>query len=130
MARPIPSIHPRDLTHFDEIKPRASKSLVNLAIDTIKDKSSKNLVLGTVTGWATGASFVRVGKIAAFGLGGGVLLLHFATELGYIQVNWERIREAAAESQACVECFLQFVKKNSCFTVGFIGGFCFGVASS
>lgn len=73
---------------------------------------------------------IRVGKIAAFGLGGSVLILHFASEGGYVNVNWERIRETARRSQEWMEKGLAFLMRNSCFSVGFVGGFFFGVAST
>ncbi|KAJ8710918.1 hypothetical protein PYW08_009433 [Mythimna loreyi] len=110
--------------------PRKTPSIFDVTIDGLKSNTSKNLILGTITGWVSGISLVRVGKIAAFGLGGGIIFLHFAAEFGYINVNWEKVKETAEESQEWMERFLQFVRKNSCFSVGFLGGFFFGVAST
>lgn len=110
--------------------PKKIPSFVDVAIDGIKSNTSKNLILGTFAGWISGISVVRISKIAAFGLGGGIILLHFATEFGYINVNWEKVKEAAEESQEWMETLLRFVRKNSCFSVGFLGGFFFGVAST
>ncbi|XP_028166886.1 FUN14 domain-containing protein 1-like [Ostrinia furnacalis] len=131
MARPIPDINLRDISKQEDIKPRESRSYFDLTLDRItNNRSSRNLVFGTLSGWVAGVSVIRVGKVAAFGLGGGVILLHFASELGYINVNWDRVREAAGQSQAWVDRVMQFVKKNSCFSVGFVGGFFFGIAST
>lgn len=107
-----------------------NKSFVDITIDKITTKSSKDLLLGTFTGWIAGMSLVKVGKIAAFGLGGGIILLHFASEGGYISINWDRVREAAKQSQFFIDTTVRFVKKNSYYSVGVIGGFFFGVASS
>lgn len=46
---------------------------------------------------------------------------------GYVNVNWDRVKEAAAQSQAWAERTVNYVKANSCFSVGFLGGFFFGV---
>ncbi|XP_028041308.1 FUN14 domain-containing protein 1A-like [Bombyx mandarina] len=129
MARPIPNLH--DISRLnEEIKPKDSKTVLDLVIDNVRSKSSKDLVFGTLTGWMTGIMVVKVGKVAAFGLGGSVLLLHIACEYGYICVNWERIRESAGSSHVWLEKLIKFVKKNSCFSVGMLGGFFFGVAST
>ena len=112
------------------VTPRKTPSILDATIDGIKSNTSKNLILGTFAGWVSGVSIVRVGRVAAFGLGGGILLLHFAAEFGFINVNWEKVKETASESQEWVETLLRFVRRNSCFSVGFLGGFFFGVAST
>lgn len=107
-----------------------NKSFLDITIDKITTKSSKDLILGTFTGWIAGMSLVKVGKIAAFGLGGGIILLHFASEGGYISINWNRVKEAANQSQVFIDTTVRFIKKNSYYSVGVLGGFFFGVASS
>ncbi|CAK1591409.1 unnamed protein product [Parnassius mnemosyne] len=130
MAKPIPDINLSELSKY-AAKPKEESSIFEVAVNKInKCSSSKNLLVGTFSGWVTGVGVSKVGKVAAFGLGGGVILLHFACEFGYIHVNWEKIREGVANSQELMEKFLRFVKRNSCLSVGFIGGFFFGVAST
>lgn len=82
MARPIPKHIEKDIVTITEgeFPPKRPKSIIDLTIDGIRNQSTKNLVFGTVTGWLTGVTIIKVGRIAAFGLGGGVLILHFATE--------------------------------------------------
>ncbi|KAJ0171594.1 hypothetical protein K1T71_013144 [Dendrolimus kikuchii] len=128
MARPIPEIH-RDLTKLIENEVKKTKSLYDITVDRIRHKSSKHLLIGTISGWVSGVFVVKADIIISFGLGGGILLLHFASEYGYINVNWERVREAANQSQAMFEKLLNLIKNNSCYSVGFLGGFFFGVAS-
>lgn len=36
---------------------------------------------------------MKLGKVAAVGLGGGVILLHIASQKGYIDINWEKINK-------------------------------------
>lgn len=132
MARPVVSSEIQNFPNQGDgiVTPRKTPSFLDVTIDGIKSNTTKNLLLGTFTGWVSGVSIVRVGRIAAFGLGGGIILLHFAAEFGYIYVNWEKVKEAAGDCQAWMEKFLQFVRRNSCFSVGFLGGFFFGVAST
>ncbi|CAH2057467.1 unnamed protein product, partial [Iphiclides podalirius] len=124
MAKPIPDL---DLSELSKYAPkRKEESVFDVTVNNIsKRSSSSRLLLGTLGGWVTGVGVSRVGKVAAFGLGGGVILLHFACELGYVHVNWDKVREGVGRSQELMEQFVRFVKKNSCLSVGFIGGFFF-----
>lgn len=126
MAKPIPDLDLRNLSKRDEIEKEES------IYEGVRDspKNSINLILGTFAGWVVGLGVAKIGKTAAFGLGGGILLLHLATELGYIHVNWDKVREALGRSQEVIEKVIRFVKKNSGASVGFAGGFFFGVASA
>lgn len=36
---------------------------------------------------------MKIGKVAAVGLGGGVILLHIASQKGYIDINWDKINK-------------------------------------
>lgn len=129
MAKPIPELNLSELSKFAP-KPKED-SIFEVTVNNItKRSSSTRLLVGTAGGWVTGVGVSRVGKVAAFGLGGGIILLHFACELGYIHVNWEKVRDGVGRSQDLIEKVLRFVKKNSCLSVGFIGGFFFGVAST
>ncbi|XP_046973685.1 FUN14 domain-containing protein 1-like [Vanessa cardui] len=130
MAKPIPEIDLRNISKKDEIKCKEDKTFYDETIDKISKYNNKELILGTFGGWIAGVGVAKVGKIAAFGLGGGIILLHFATEIGYINVNWERVSEGVGYCQDLIDKLLRFVKKNGCFSVGFIGGFFFGVASA
>lgn len=130
MAKPIPDIDLRNISRRDELKDKEEKTFYDETVEKLSKYNSKDLILGTFGGWFAGLGVARVGKVAAFGLGGSVILLHFATELGYINVNWERIREGLGRSQDIIDKLLRFVKNNSSFSVGFVGGFFFGVASA
>ncbi|CAB3244917.1 unnamed protein product [Arctia plantaginis] len=134
MARPIPETPDLDLRKkskrdVEVYSNESNKSIFDIS-DRFSNNTGKNFVIGTFSGWMAGMSVVKIGRIAAFGLGGSVILLHFASELGYINVNWERIKESAGQSQAWLDWLFRFVKQNSCYSVGFVGGFCFGIAST
>ncbi|XP_053617893.1 FUN14 domain-containing protein 2-like isoform X1 [Plodia interpunctella] len=119
-----------DLRRGDEERSVHRKNLFDKSVDCLSNGTTRHLGIGTLTGWFTGVTVVKVGRIAAFGLGGGILLLHFATELGYLTVNWDRVRETSSNCQALVEKIVTFARNHSGYTVGFIGGFFFGVAST
>lgn len=36
---------------------------------------------------------MKIGKVAAVGLGGSVILLHIASQKGYIDINWDKINK-------------------------------------
>ncbi|CAH3941665.1 unnamed protein product [Pieris brassicae] len=127
MAKPIPADF--DLRHLSrDVKPE--DNFFDKTLNNFSKGNGKDLVLGTIGGWITGVGIIKVGKTAAVGLGGSILLLHFATELGYLCVNWDKVREAMSYSQELMDAVLRFVRKNSCFSVGFVGGFFFGVGST
>ena len=126
MAKPIPDLDLRHLSKRDEI----DKEVIPEEDNYKENYNTINLMVGTICGWVVGVGVAKVGKTAAFGLGGSVLLLHLATELGYVQVNWVKVKRVLGKSQEMVNNILSFVKRNSGGTVGFIGGFFFGVASA
>ncbi|CAG4939803.1 unnamed protein product [Colias eurytheme] len=128
MAKPIPAdFDLRNITKKD-LKPE--DTFFDATVNKFYKSNGKDLALGTLSGWVAGVGAIKIGKTAAFGLGGSIILLHFATELGYININWEKVREAMGHSQDVIDKILRFMKKNSCFSVGFVGGFFFGVASA
>lgn len=62
---------------------------VKNALNEIKEMSTLNQILvGGSAGLATGYVLSRVGKLAAFTIGSGVLVLQVAQHLGYIEIKW------------------------------------------
>lgn len=41
----------------------------------------------------TGFISMKIGRVAAVGLGGSVILLHIASQKGYIDINWDKINK-------------------------------------
>ncbi|CAK1543341.1 unnamed protein product [Leptosia nina] len=127
MAKPIPADF--DLRHLSrELK--SEETFFDATVNKFGKGNGKDLVLGTISGWVAGVGVIKIGKTTAVGIGGSILLLHFATELGYLCVNWDKVREGMGRSQELIDMVLRFVRKNSCFSVGFVGGFFFGVGST
>lgn len=47
--------------------------------------------LNRVTGFVT----VKIGKVAACAVGGGILIMQIAAQQGYININWDKISRKA-----------------------------------
>ncbi|KAG5889728.1 hypothetical protein JTB14_010202 [Gonioctena quinquepunctata] len=76
---------------MSDVEKEANSLLKRILGDVKKSSATKQLVLGTSSGWATGFLAMRVGKTAALALGGGILLLQIANEKGYININWNKV---------------------------------------
>lgn len=51
----------------------------------------------------TGMLTMKVGKVAAFAVGGGIIILQIAAHQGYIKVNWDKIQKKAEKIADKVE---------------------------
>ncbi|XP_026319883.1 FUN14 domain-containing protein 1 isoform X2 [Hyposmocoma kahamanoa] len=139
MAKPKPEDASEDAKKIvDDAKNFIEKAVADIG----KTSATKQLILGTASGWITGFITMKIGKVAAVGLGGGVILLHIASQKGYIDINWDKInkrvdkisdkieKETTGKSADWFEKVILFVKDNSYYSAGFTGGFFFGIASS
>ncbi|XP_013191261.2 FUN14 domain-containing protein 1 [Amyelois transitella] len=101
-----------------------AKNFIEKAISDIgKTSATKQLILGTASGWITGFLTMKIGKVAAVGIGGGVILLHIASQKGYIDINWDKInkkvdkitdkieKETTGKSPAWIEKVERFVDR-------------------
>ncbi|KAG7310710.1 hypothetical protein JYU34_003515 [Plutella xylostella] len=71
-----------------------AKNIIEKAIADIgKTSATKQLILGTASGWITGFLTMKIGKVAAVGIGSGVILLHLANQKGYVDINWDKINK-------------------------------------
>lgn len=46
---------------------------------------------------------MKVGKVAAFAVGGGIIMLQIAANQGYIKINWDKIQKKADKISDKVE---------------------------
>lgn len=83
---------------------------------------------------------MKIGKTAAFAMGGGIILLQIAQQKGYIVIDWEKIRrnaekvtekveESSYNNHSWINQVRNFAFQNSCFAAGFLGGFLIGLAT-
>ncbi|XP_076246997.1 uncharacterized protein LOC143186979 isoform X2 [Calliopsis andreniformis] len=83
---------------------KEAKSLLDKILgDVSKTSATKQIIIGTTSGWVTGFVTIKVGKIAAFAVGGGIIMLQLAAHQGYIKVNWDKIQKKAEKITDKVE---------------------------
>ncbi|XP_063928257.1 FUN14 domain-containing protein 1-like isoform X2 [Zophobas morio] len=131
----------KDIATMDDIEDKAKSFLERFFGDVSKISATKQIALGTSTGWVTGFLAMRVGKTAALALGGGIILLEIASEKGYIKINWDKVQKNLDKVGDRVEekitghgpdwkdKVIKFAQTHTSFTSGFIGGFLIGCAS-
>lgn len=71
--------------------------------DVNKSSAAKQIVIGAGSGWITGFVTMKVGKMAAVALGGGIIVLQFAHQQGYITIDWNKINNKIDKATDKVE---------------------------
>jgi len=57
-----------------------------------KNMIARQMLFGGVSGWVTGFLAMKVGRAAAFAVGGGIIILQIANHQGYLKINWSRLQ--------------------------------------
>ncbi|KAH0820289.1 hypothetical protein GEV33_002501 [Tenebrio molitor] len=83
----------QEIATMDDAEDKAKSFIEKFFGDVSKISATKQIALGTSTGWVTGFLAMRVGKTAALALGGGIILLEIANEKGYIKINWDKVQK-------------------------------------
>ncbi|XP_043678440.1 FUN14 domain-containing protein 1A isoform X3 [Vespula pensylvanica] len=124
-----------------DVSKEAKSYLDKILGDVGKKSATKQIIIGTTSGWVTGFLTMKVGKVAAFAVGGGIIILQIAAHQGYINVNWDKIQRKAEKFTDKVEEKItgegpRFIDKvgtwwrtNSYVATSFLGGFIIGLAS-
>ncbi|XP_067118823.1 FUN14 domain-containing protein 1-like [Centruroides vittatus] len=107
-----------------------------------KGTVAKQLTVGAVTGWCSGVTFAKVGKVAAASIGASLLLFQLAHHQGYIKVNWSLLNKDIENAKRILQRrkkrgfnriyaeVEEFLEENIFLATGFTGGFLFGIATS
>ncbi|KAG8229707.1 hypothetical protein J437_LFUL009832 [Ladona fulva] len=132
----------KELAKVEEMA-KTTKGLIEKILgDVSKSSAGKQIALGGASGWCTGYLAMKVGKVAAMAVGGGIILLQVANHQGYININWDKIyrkvdkvvdkveEKATGEKAPWMNKACQFAQENSYLAAGFVGGLLIGVASS
>lgn len=94
VKKPINKKVNEDIAKMTNNVEKDAKSFVNKILgDVSKTSATKQVALGTVSGWVTGLLAMRIGKVAAVTVGGGIILIQIANEQGYINVNWDKVNK-------------------------------------
>ncbi|XP_015187925.1 PREDICTED: FUN14 domain-containing protein 1 isoform X1 [Polistes dominula] len=86
-----------------DVSKEAKSFLDKVLGDVGKTSATKQIIIGTTSGWMTGFLTMKVGKVAAFAVGGGIIILQIAAHQGYIKVNWDKIQRKAEKLTDKVE---------------------------
>ncbi|XP_046481564.1 FUN14 domain-containing protein 1A isoform X3 [Neodiprion pinetum] len=131
----------KEIIDLKDVSKEAKSMIEKILGDVSKTSATKQIVIGTASGWTTGFLTMKVGKVAAFALGGGIIILQIAAHKGYIKVNWDKIQKKAEKLSDKVEekvtgegpKFMdkvgQWSRNNTYLATGFVGGFLIGLAS-
>ncbi|GLH14388.1 Uncharacterized protein GBIM_18804 [Gryllus bimaculatus] len=80
-----------DIIDMDKVAEDTKSFIDKVLGDVSKSSASRQLVMGTASGWVTGFITMKVGKMAAVAVGGGIILLQVANHKGYININWDKV---------------------------------------
>lgn len=80
-----------ELININEVAKETKSFIEKILGDVGKKSATKQLAIGTASGWCTGFITMKVGKIAAVAVGGGIILLQIANHKGYIKINWDKV---------------------------------------
>ncbi|XP_018055117.1 PREDICTED: FUN14 domain-containing protein 1 isoform X3 [Atta colombica] len=118
----------------------AKSFLEKIMGDVSKSSATKQIIIGTTSGWVTGFVTMKIGKMAACAVGGGIIMLQIAAHQGYIKINWDKIMSKAEKITDKVEekitgegpNFMDKVgilwRKSSYIATSFLGGFIIGLS--
>ncbi|XP_031831031.1 uncharacterized protein LOC116426350 isoform X2 [Nomia melanderi] len=83
---------------------KEAKSMIDKILGDVSKKSAtKQIIIGTTSGWVTGFMTMKVGKMAALAFGGGIIMLQIAAHQGYIKIDWDKIQKKAEKITDKVE---------------------------
>ncbi|XP_055301325.1 FUN14 domain-containing protein 1A isoform X2 [Sitodiplosis mosellana] len=118
-----------------------SSCLDKILADVSKQSATKQILIGAASGWVTGFASAKVGRLAAFTIGGAIILLEVANEQGIIKIDWSRLYRKVDEAGDKVQETLTgeapkwmdkaeyYIKNNVPTATGFLGGFLLGISS-
>eukprot|EP00099_Drosophila_melanogaster_P018314 NP_609362.1 uncharacterized protein Dmel_CG5676 [Drosophila melanogaster] len=64
------------------------------------------MLIGVSSGWVTGYTTMKIGKFAAFAVGGSIILLEIAHQEGLIKINWSKLDKSVDKLADKVEASL------------------------
>jgi len=93
----MPSVSSSTGPSTSKATPRSNEDAGNwmetfLGKDGIPTDTTKQMIMGGVSGWITGFLAMKGMKVAATAIGGGIIILQIASHQGYININWNRLR--------------------------------------
>lgn len=120
--------------------PKSANFIERIIGDFSKTPASKQLLIGSLSGWCTGFITMRIGKMASVAIGGGILLLQLANHKGYISIDWDKVTKKADKVTDQIEEVVYgdepkimdqvgiLTRSNPYIVTAFIGGFFIGLS--
>uniref|UniRef100_A0A0K8SUU4 FUN14 domain-containing protein 1 n=2 Tax=Lygus hesperus TaxID=30085 RepID=A0A0K8SUU4_LYGHE len=93
--------------NVDDLSKEAKNLIDRVIKDVGKSSATKQLVVGFASGWVSSYLMMKVGKVAAVALGGGIILLQVASHNGYVKVNWDRLYKKVEQAESVIEAKAQ-----------------------
>ncbi|RZF39243.1 hypothetical protein LSTR_LSTR010337 [Laodelphax striatellus] len=93
----------KDFIDMDEVSKEAQGIIDKVVKDVGKSSATRQLIIGSASGWVTGYLMMKVGKVAAVAIGGGIILLQVANHNGYVNINWDKIFKQAEKVSDKIE---------------------------
>ncbi|XP_030754006.1 FUN14 domain-containing protein 1-like [Sitophilus oryzae] len=103
--------------------------------------SNQQILIASTSGWILGVFTMKIGRALAVVLGGGLILLQYAREKGYVTINPDtsekekEVRNTHPSDETIgflsqwFDNLIKFASRSSSMTSGFLGGFFIGLAS-
>ncbi|XP_016946002.1 FUN14 domain-containing protein 2 [Drosophila suzukii] len=83
-----------------------SEFLKKVFSDIGQRSAYSQMLIGVTSGWATGFTTMKIGKFAAFAVGGSIILLEIAHQEGLIKINWTKLDKSVDKLADKVEASL------------------------
>ncbi|KAL1123382.1 hypothetical protein AAG570_002464 [Ranatra chinensis] len=123
----------KDLITIDDVSKEAKGLIDKVIKDVGKTSATKQLIIGCTSGWLTGYLMMKVGKMAAVAVGGGIILLQVANHNGYVKINWDRlykkvddigekIEASSSKGPKLMDKVRKFAEENTYMAAGYTGG--------
>ncbi|EDV58485.1 FUN14 domain-containing protein 2 [Drosophila erecta] len=83
-----------------------SEFLKKVFSDIGQRSAYSQMLIGVSSGWVTGYTTMKIGKFAAFAVGGSIILLEIAHQEGLIKINWSKLDKSVDKLADKVEASL------------------------
>ncbi|XP_055386447.1 FUN14 domain-containing protein 1B isoform X2 [Condylostylus longicornis] len=120
----------------------ASKFLGGILGDISNKSAYTQIGIGAASGWLTGFTTMKVGKLAAFAIGGTIILVEIAHHEGFISIDWAKVNKkldkvsdkvetaVTGQSPSWIDKIYTVARDNKVFSVAFLGGVFLGISCS
>ncbi|CAD5116534.1 DgyrCDS5413 [Dimorphilus gyrociliatus] len=139
MPEPRNDQNDEDYEILDVTDNQAVNSVVNKVWKELATASpSKQMAIGGASGCVSGLAMAKVSRAVLALVGGSLIVIHFANQQGYINIDWKKIEKSMRKLRQDVDKreavqpvmakLMSILRRNVAFTGSFIGGFLIGLS--